>query len=87
MDINILLANIEYSSLDNGPLDIRHLTCKSNKAKNGSLFVAIKGTSYDGFDFIDDAINNGSIAIVSEKSAPRHLSIPFYKVVKSINLQ
>jgi len=33
------------------------------------LFVAVPGSSADGFDFIDQALENGAVAIISERSA------------------
>ena len=39
----------------------------SKKVKKGQIFVAIKGHTVDGHDFIDEAINNGAIKIIAEK--------------------
>ena len=39
----------------------------SRKVKKGQIFVAIKGHTVDGHDYIDDAIKNGAIKIVGEK--------------------
>ncbi|MCX7862305.1 MAG: UDP-N-acetylmuramoyl-L-alanyl-D-glutamate--2,6-diaminopimelate ligase [Bacteroidales bacterium] len=39
----------------------------SKKVKPNSLFIAIKGTTTDGHDFIDDAIVNGARFIVCER--------------------
>ena len=39
----------------------------SRKAKNFSLFVAIKGTLSDGHDYIEQATKNGVAAVVCEK--------------------
>lgn len=39
----------------------------SRKVKKGQIFVAIKGHTVDGHDFIDDAIKNGASKIISEK--------------------
>ena len=41
----------------------------SRTVKNGDIFVAVKGTVYDGHDFIDKAIENGARYIVCEKSS------------------
>lgn len=35
--------------------------------KNGDLYLAIKGSHFDGHDFIDQAIEKGSTCVVSEK--------------------
>jgi UDP-N-acetylmuramoyl-L-alanyl-D-glutamate--2,6-diaminopimelate ligase len=51
-------------------LNISGVDYDSRKVKKGCLFVAIKGERYDGHDFIEDAIKNGSVAIVHEKVNP-----------------
>ena len=47
----------------------------SNLVKEGQIFVAIKGNTVDGHDFIDEAIKNGASKIVSEKGL--NISIPY----------
>ncbi len=39
----------------------------SRIVKEGQIFVAIKGHTVDGHDFINDAINKGAIKIITEK--------------------
>ena len=39
----------------------------SRKVVKGGLFVAIKGASFDGHEFINSAIKNGAVAIVTRK--------------------
>ena len=39
----------------------------SKLVKKGQIFVAIKGNTVDGHDFIDEAIKNGASKIVCEK--------------------
>lgn len=39
----------------------------SKLVKEGQIFVAIKGNTFDGHDYIEEAINNGAIKIVGEK--------------------
>ena len=39
----------------------------SKLVKPGSIFVAIKGHTVDGHDYIDDAIKNGATKIIAEK--------------------
>jgi UDP-N-acetylmuramoyl-L-alanyl-D-glutamate--2,6-diaminopimelate ligase len=43
------------------------ITADSRQVKSGNVFVAIKGTTLDGHDFIDDAIKGGAVAVVAEK--------------------
>lgn len=40
----------------------------SRKVKPGQIFVAIKGHTVDGHDYIKDAINNGAIKIIAERN-------------------
>ena len=46
---------------------IEDVAFDSRKVKAFSLFVAIPGTKVDGHDYIDQAIENGAIAIVAER--------------------
>jgi len=39
----------------------------SRKVEAGDTFVAIKGTTVDGHDFINKAIQNGATKVVIEK--------------------
>jgi len=49
-------------------VEVSSITADSREVKEGTLFIAVKG-SVDGHQFIDDAIKNGAVAIVAE-SAP-----------------
>lgn len=48
-------------------LEISDIALSSRDVKEGSVFVAIPGTVTDGHIFIDQAIENGAVAIVCEK--------------------
>ncbi|MBI5739957.1 MAG: UDP-N-acetylmuramoyl-L-alanyl-D-glutamate--2,6-diaminopimelate ligase [Nitrospirae bacterium] len=54
-----------------GPPDaeIRGIAYDSRTVRDGYLFVAVRGLSVDGHDYIRDAVNRGAVAIVSEKAA------------------
>ena len=47
-------------------VNVSSICFDSRKAKEGVLFVAIKGTASDGHQFIDQAINQGATAILCE---------------------
>lgn len=47
----------------------------SKLVKNGQIFVAIKGHTVDGHDFIEEAINNGASKIICEKEIAS--SVPY----------
>ena len=40
----------------------------SRNIKKGCLFVAIKGETFDGHNFIDEAVKKGAVCIVGEKN-------------------
>ena len=52
--------------------------CDSRKVEKGQTFIAVKGLTVDGHDYIEDAIKNGATTIVGEKDL--NLSIPYIKV-------
>ena len=43
------------------------ISFESSRIKKNNIFFAIKGTKFDGNDFIDSAIKNGAKIIISEK--------------------
>ncbi len=47
-------------------VEIMNLMIDSRKNVPGSLFFAIRGTSMDGHDFIDQAISAGAVAVICE---------------------
>ncbi|RJQ57045.1 MAG: UDP-N-acetylmuramoyl-L-alanyl-D-glutamate--2,6-diaminopimelate ligase [Nitrospiraceae bacterium] len=53
-----------------GPPDaeIRGIAYDSRDVREGYLFVAVKGFSVDGHDYINDAVNRGAAAVVSQKA-------------------
>ena len=51
-----------------------HITADSRKIKKGDIFVAIKGFSSDGHDYIDKAIENGASKIIAEHGT---YSVPY----------
>lgn len=52
------LANIKKDEMDN--LDIEDIVYDSRKAKENTIFVAIKGETLDGHEFIDSAYSKGA---------------------------
>ena len=65
----------------NKAAEIISVCCDSRKVVPGTLFIAVKGTQFDGDDFIGEAIRKGAVAIASESSLS--LSIPSLKVTNS----
>ncbi len=56
------------------------ITVDSSKVKQGYIFVAIKGVSRDGHDYIEDAIANGALIIVHQSEVKKVDGIEYLKV-------
>lgn len=59
-------------SLDNAHLkvDVKDVCSDSSKVTPGAMFVAIKGLTADGHDYIPDALNRGAVVIMAQKEVP-----------------
>ena len=58
-------------------LEIEGIESNSKKIEKGFLFVAIKGFTVDGHEFIENAIENGAIAVVVDESCDlKNLKVP-----------
>lgn len=62
--------------------EISSLAYDSRRVKQGTLFFAIRGEKADGHGFIDKALAQGAIAIVSERPAPPSLATRWVQVPK-----
>jgi UDP-N-acetylmuramoyl-L-alanyl-D-glutamate--2,6-diaminopimelate ligase len=52
----------------------------SRRVVSGAIFVALKGLKADGSAFVEQAINRGAIAIVSESPKPETIALPWLVV-------
>ena len=43
-----------------------NITTDSRQVREGSLFIAVRGTRFDGHTFIEQALQQGAIAVVAE---------------------
>ena len=73
---------VQSSSLLDNDLFITGVGIDSRQNLNKKLFIAINGENFDGHDFIDEAIGNGAIAVISEKDIES--KVPVLKVSNSI---
>ncbi len=48
-------------------IEISGISIDSRHTKENNLFVCLEGTKYDGHEFVEEAINNGAIAIVANR--------------------
>lgn len=84
MQLDRLISQIVVSNF-RGDLeaDIKGLAYDSRKVKSGYLFIALKGQTLDGHDFIKNAVQNGAVAVVSESDA----ALGFSRAVSSVRVQ
>lgn len=72
-------ASISDLSADELPaVEVVAITDDSRKVEAGSLFVAVRGSQYDGHEFIQEALERGAVAIVGGRSM--ELPVPYLQV-------
>ena len=82
MKLSVLFKRIQHAVIQMPELEeemeIRGITCNSQKAEEDSLFVCIQGSRADGHDYIEEACNLGASCILIEKlvSGGRMLKFP-----------
>jgi len=76
MRLSTLLAALPSIQPQTGASDpeIAAITADSRQVQPGSLFVAVRGDTSDGHQFIPDAIARGAAAIVADQPPPRAAS-------------
>ncbi len=70
MQLSELIASIENTGYNIKETEITSIEFDSRKTKPGTLFIAVKGAHYDGHDFLDNAMKNGAVAMVTERKIP-----------------
>ena len=65
----------ELNQLNNDTLDLDILGVSSNSKniKKGYIFIVIKGVQFDGFQFIQEARENGAILIIAEEIKEKNI--------------
>lgn len=70
----------EWSVRGSASPRITAITTSSDEVVDGSLFVAIRGTSTDGHAFIEEAVQRGAAAVVVERDHGGHAGVPTVRV-------
>jgi UDP-N-acetylmuramoyl-L-alanyl-D-glutamate--2,6-diaminopimelate ligase len=70
--LNDLISSIRDLTAS-GPRDVevQGLACDSRQVRPGFIYCALKGGKVDGAEFIDQAIDAGAVAILSDREASR----------------
>ena len=78
MELKRILVGLEGLKVKGDlSVDIKGIERNSKEVKEGYLFVAIKGFSVDGHQFVKDAIANGAVAVMIEEGCDyKKLEIP-----------
>jgi len=67
MKLTRLLKGVTLLSVQVPDVEVQSICCRSSKIRPGGLFIAIKGYSADGHDYVDDAVSRGACAVIAEK--------------------
>lgn len=69
MQLKNLLERLDYqlAGAKNEDIEITSIEQDSRKVKNGSLFVAVRGTNVDGHQFIPQVVEAGAKAVVCDE--------------------
>ena len=78
MELKKILSGLEgLKAKGNLDLDIKSIESDSRKIGENSLFVAIKGFDTDGHEYINNAIENGAVAVMVEEGTDlKKIKIP-----------
>jgi len=84
MELSKLLTDLPHKEV-HSPVDVEitGLAQDSRQVKPGDLFVAVKGLTADGHDFIPHAIQRGAVAVVVERETPEFPPVPLVLVPDS----
>lgn len=78
--IQQLAEQLNAELFGNGTAPVTDVTHDSRQAREGTLFVAIKGATVDGHRFVDDVMRRGSAGIISEFDPPIDFTGAWLKV-------
>ena len=73
-----LLIRLSYECLKGSKnIHIESIVYDSSKVTENALFICIKGTSYDGHDFLEEAVQKGAVAVLVQKDVrvPNHITV------------
>ncbi|HEY8892517.1 MAG TPA: UDP-N-acetylmuramoyl-L-alanyl-D-glutamate--2,6-diaminopimelate ligase [Clostridium sp.] len=76
MNLKKIMENIDFNLINgNIDIDIKKIQYDSRKIEQGDLFFCIEGYNVDGHKYIQNAINNGAVAVVCQKNIEKNSKI------------
>ena len=84
MKLRNTLENVDFKIVNGDvDIDIEGIQYDSRKIKKGDVFFCIEGYNLDGHKYIQNAINNGAVAVVCQKDIEEQLNCTMLKVEDS----
>jgi UDP-N-acetylmuramoyl-L-alanyl-D-glutamate--2,6-diaminopimelate ligase len=74
---------LPFCMLDVPDVPITGISIDSRAVRPGHLFVAMKGGSADGHDYVSKAIENGAVAVVGERDVGQLANLPYIRLENS----
>ena len=78
---SLILSEVVGGLLKGESCSFKSFSIDSRKIREGDVFVALKGSRFDGHDFIGEAFERGAVGVISEKS----INPPAGKFVIKVN--
>ena len=81
--LNEIIANIPVAVTADRSVEglkVSGITLDSREVKPGFIFTALKGLNQDGHEYIDKAIEQGAVAILSNRTPGKSYAVPFLTV-------
>lgn len=72
MELKSLLSKVGHITVDGSQdCDIKSISYDSRHVEPGSLFVALRGEKVDGHRYIEQAVEKGAVAVVTQQDVPK----------------
>lgn len=83
----VLLATSENLTNADRNLLIKGISTDSRSINSGNLFIALRGDNFDGHEFVETAVKNGAVAVVTDKDVSHILPKKVPQLVVKDTLQ
>ncbi len=82
--LSVLKDDIQGNKVPLIDIKVNSFRIDSREVKKNDVFIALPGSNVDGYDYIDDAINNGACLVITNRSHNSPLAISVRDSVKSL---